>query len=338
MAVKNQISATTISALRSKITNQASQLGFDIVGFSPAKIEEKYIQAYREWIKAGNHADMKFLETREKFERILSLQKVLPNAQAVVVVALNYYRSQAPLKRGHGRIARYAYGRDYHKIMGAKLKKLRLYIEVLSKQYFPTEIHDERSFVDVGPLLEHALAEQAGVGTLGKNSLLITKEFGSWVVLGEIVTTLPLILPTKNNDGDKKSFSACGSCTRCMQACPTGAIIAPGVVDARKCLSYMTIEHEGPLPAHVKKVLNKTKKLFGCDICQEVCPHNSRQKITTHTEFTQPALATDSLYFPSLENIKTDSLFFKKFAGSGLMRPGRTGMRRNAKAIKRLQT
>ena len=343
-------SISTINALKSKITKHAHTLGFDVVGFSLAKIEEKYIRAYRKWIEAGNHADMTFLESSEKFERILDMQKVLPNAQAVVVVAMNYYRPQSPLKQGHGRIARYAYGRDYHKIMGAKLKKLRIYVDVLAKQYFPAETHDARSFVDVGPLLEHALAEQAGVGSLGKNSLLITKEFGSWVVLGEIVTTLPLVLPvTQSTDkqtsnarkkvqtektlASEKSFSACGSCTRCIQACPTGAIIAPGVVDARKCLSYITIEHEGRIPAKLKRALKKTKKLFGCDICQEVCPHNSRQKITTHAEFTEQALATDSLYFPSLRNIKTDSLFFRKFAGSGLMCPGRTGMRRNAKAL-----
>ncbi len=328
---------TNILALRNKIEKTARKIGFDVVGFSPAKIEEKYQAAYREWINAGNFGNMNYLNTKERFDRISNMQSVVPNAKSVIVVALNYYRPQEPLKRGHGRIARYAYGRDYHKIMGAKLKKLRVAIDVLSQQYYPNEKHENRSFVDVGPLLERALAEQAGVGVTGKNSLIITKNFGSWVVLGEIVTTLPLTINDteyqQQKSKNKSPFSSCGSCTRCIQSCPTGAIIAPGIVDARKCISYLTIEHEGPLPSKLKKIIKKTKKLFGCDICQEVCPHNSRQKISIHNEFTIPPLARDSLHAPTLKKIKTDSLFFKKYAGSGLMRPGKTGMRRNAAAI-----
>lgn len=327
--------------LRKDITSFAKQLGFDLVGFTKPQLEPKHMEAYKTWLAQKNHGDMSYLENSTHIEARADMQKILPGVQSVIVVAMNYYRPQTPLKRGSARVARYAYGRDYHKIMGTKLRKLRQYITGLAAELLPNEKVAMKSFVDVGPILERAYAQQAGLGVVGKNSLLITKDFGSWVVLGEVLTTLPLAIEVvavqstaHSSAQPKAAFSSCGSCTRCMQACPTGAIIAPGVIDARLCISYLTIEHEGRVPAKLAATIKKTKKIFGCDICQEVCPHNtSRQTQTTNVEWTDPKLAGDALHLTTLKKIKTDSLFHVKYAGSALKRPARSGVQRIAKII-----
>ncbi len=327
--------------LRKDITSFAKQLGFDLVGFTKPQLEPKHMEAYKAWLAQKNHGDMSYLENSTHIEARADMQKILPGVQSVIVVAMNYYRPQPPLKRGSARVARYAFGRDYHKIMGSKLRKLRHYVTGLAAELLPNEKIAMKSFVDVGPILERAYAQQAGLGVVGKNSLLITKDFGSWVVLGEILTTLPLAIEavtvqssTRSSPQPKAAFSSCGSCTRCMQACPTGAIIAPGVIDARLCISYLTIEHEGRVPAKLAATIKKTKKIFGCDICQEVCPHNtSRQTQTTNVEWTDPKLAGDALHLTTLKKIKTDSLFHVKYAGSALKRPARSGVQRIAKII-----
>lgn len=321
---------------RAKISAYAREIGFDVVGFSRAKVEQKYIDAFKKWLSMKHEGQMDYLGETRRLEQRMDMTKILPGAESVVVVAMNYYRPQAPLKHGHGRVARYAYGRDYHKIMGKKLRKLARFIQEYGAAYFPEKNVKTKSFVDVGPVMERALAEQAGVGVIGKNSCLITKDFGSWVLLGEVITTLPLTfqIPENNSLARTMPFSSCGSCRRCIQACPTGAIIAPGVVDSRLCISYLTIEHKGKIPARLKGIIKKTRRLFGCDICQEVCPHNtSRQKTTTHSELTSPAIATDELFLRTVKEIHTDSLFHRKFAGSALKRAKRTGLKRNASTI-----
>lgn len=334
--------------LRKDITSFAKQLGFDLVGFTKPQLEPKHMEAYKAWLAQKNHGDMSYLQSSTHIEARADMHKILPGVQSVIVVAMNYYRPQPQLKRGSARVARYAYGRDYHKIMGSKLRKLRQYITGLAAELLPNEKVAMKSFVDVGPILERAYAQQAGLGVVGKNSLLITKDFGSWVVLGEVLITLPLAIETAATHSTqaqqaitvqkpllaKSAFSSCGSCTRCIQACPTGAIIAPGVIDARLCISYLTIEHEGRVPAKLAATIKKTKKIFGCDICQEVCPHNtSRQTQTTNVEWTDPKLAGDALHLTTLKKIKTDSLFHLKYAGSALKRPARSGIQRTAKII-----
>lgn len=320
---------------RAEITAHARLLGFDLVGFTGAKVSEKHAAAFKEWLEMKHEGGMAYLRDTEKIEKRSDMTKILPGAKSLVCVAMNYYRPQPSLKRGYGRVARYAYGRDYHKIMGRKLRRLARFVEECGVKYFPGEVVRTKSFVDVGPIFERAFAEQAGLGVIGKNSLLITKEFGSWVLLGEVLTTLPLAFetPAPNKEAQQKAFGACGSCTRCVQACPTGAIIKPGVIDARLCISYLTIEHKGRIPAKLAGVIKKTRRVFGCDICQEVCPHNSRQKPTAHEEFTNPAIAQDGLFLQTISKINTDSLFHRKFAGSALKRAKRGGLRRNAGII-----
>ncbi|MBL4694634.1 DUF1730 domain-containing protein [Candidatus Gracilibacteria bacterium] len=322
--------------MRQQITDFAKSLGFDLVGFSPAKIDERYLQAFDEWLANNHEADMSYMQ---KVQQRRDLTEILPNAKSVIVLATNYHNEQSPLKKDHGRVARYAFGRDYHKIISKRLKKLRIYIEELAPQ------SQNKAYVDTGPILERALAEQAGIGRIGKNAMLITPEFGSWVFLSEIITTIDLGLPLApsppSNSGDiprintawsnpsHKPANVCGACTKCVDACPTGAIIAPGVIDSRLCISYLTIENRDKIPPKLAKIIAKQKLLYGCDICQEVCPHNQKRQLPSDlapTPIAGDQIATDSIP-------KTDELFLERFAGSPLMRAKRKGLTRNAEVL-----
>lgn len=308
------------------IEQYAKKLGFDLVGFSPAEIQLKYKKAYKTWLKNNYDGKMSYLREREKIKKRFNLQKILPGAKTVIVLAINYYRPQKVLQKGFGRVARYAFGRDYHKIISKKLEELEKFIQTLGGK--------TKAYVDTGPVLERALAEQAGLGVIGRNSCLITKKIGSWVFLAEIITDLPacrqagILAPQKT--ANKKSFSACGQCQRCKIACPTGAIVAPGVINARKCISYLTIENKGKIPKKFAQKIKETQRIFGCDICQEVCPHNiSRQRQAVCKELELPKIAGDQIELNKILKIKTDEEFLKIFAGSPLMRAKRKGLQRN---------
>lgn len=389
-------------ALRIKVASYAKELGFDLCGFSPAKIEDKYLKVFEDWLEEGLHADMSYME---KIEQRRNLQNILPGAKSVVVLAVNYNREQKPLSPGHGRVARYAYGRDYHKVIGGMLKKLEkficglevgsgggtLFLKRLSSAPSAPEILC-KSYVDTGPVLERAFAEQAGLGQIGKNGCLITREFGSWVFLSEVITTLDLNVPAPDLSRDKniqeqdgllkplsdgKSVRAhtfspvsglaaadqssenvahpgavtlpsdalrkaphpCGNCTKCITACPTGAIIRPGVVDARLCISYLTIENRDKIPAHLAAKIKETQRIFGCDICQEVCPHNiAKAKLLTNQGLNGPAIAGDQLSIKEVLKIENspdpDKKFLETFAGSPVMRTKRKGLTRNMQILK----
>ncbi len=304
--------------MQNKIIKSAKTLGFDLVGFSPATIQPRFLKSYSSWLSKHYEGSMEYMK---KSAPRHDLQKILPGAKSVIVLAKNYFREQAPLKPGHGRIARYAYGRDYHKVIKKDLHSLENFIIENSP--------DARckSFVDTGPVLERALAVQAGLGNVGKNSCLIT-QLGSWVFIAEIITTLDLAtdLPTSQT-----TFPLCGRCTRCIDACPAKAIIAPGVIDARKCLSYITIENRNAaLTATAKIAPQKSHCLFGCDICQEVCPHNQQKQTLAPTS---PKIAGDQLNLKELAQIQTDQAFLTRFAGSPLMRPKRKHLQKIAKAL-----
>lgn len=349
------------SLLRGKITYFAKRLGFDLVGFAKPHIAAKNAKIFTGWIRNKCHGKMTYLSDPEKTRKRKNLSEVFSGAKTVICLGMNYYRPQKPLSHGSGRVARYAYGRDYHKIIGKKLRKLEEFIRELGiLRQAQDDTNDSkiatRSYVDTGPILERALAEQAGIGVIGKNSCLITKEFGSWVFLAEIITNLDLMDENKktatqlsflDNSGACTSqsyvpytppvpFLACGQCQRCIKACPTGAIIAPGVIDARKCISYLTIEHKGRISPALARKIRQTRRIFGCDICQEVCPHNiSRQKPTTHKELTEPEIAGDQLELKKILAIKNAIEFLKLFAGSPLMRTKLKGLRNNILLRKR---
>ncbi|MFA7685195.1 MAG: tRNA epoxyqueuosine(34) reductase QueG [Candidatus Gracilibacteria bacterium] len=315
--------------LKEKIEQYAKSLGFDLIGFSNITTDKKVFAFYKSWLKKKYQGDMDYLE---KTTPRKDLSKILEEAKTVISLGMNYYYEQKPLKKGFGRVARYAYGRDYHKIIGKKLKELEAFIKTLSPKI------ETKSYIDTGPILERSFAEKSGLGTVGKNTCLITKEFGSWVFLGEIITTLG-IENSENfvTDFEKTSalpaFPSCGNCTRCIDNCPTKAIIAPGVIDARKCISYLTIENKKQIPKKFHEVIKKSGRLYGCDICQEVCPHNCRAKKHEHKELKEPEYAGEELDLKKILAIKSDTEFLKLFAGSPLMRAKRKGLQRNAKVL-----
>jgi epoxyqueuosine reductase len=310
--------------LKEEIKIKGKELGFDLVAFSKAEIESKYLEAFEKWLGNGYEGAMAYMQ---KLERRRDLKKILPGAQSVIVLAMNYYRDQPNLSPGAGRVARYAYGRDYHKIISKKLRKFEDWI----CEQFPEA--RTKAYVDTGPVLERALAQQSGIGVIGKNGCLITREYGSWVFLSEIITTLDLTADTPAPNYNAKTV--CGSCTRCIDACPTGAIVAPGLIDSRLCISYLTIENKGEIPPELAEKITETQRVYGCDICQEVCPHNSaRQRNTAHGELTSPIIAGDELPLKEFNKIKDDEDFLNHFAGSPLMRAKRRGLTRNLALLK----
>lgn len=281
----------------------AKSLGFHLVSIIPSLClneEEKYLN---DWIKKGYAAELEYM--KKNADRRGDPRENLQNAKSIICLAMNYYQ---PRKRsGGGKVARYAWGKDYHNVIEKKLKKIRNFIienadENLTKKDF-------KLYNDAGPLLERAYAAKSGLGFIGKNSSLITKDFGSWVLLSEIITTLKLPY-----DKPKTLPMSCGSCTKCIDACPAKAIVAPYTIDASKCISYQTIEKKGDVTGDTNGYV------FGCDICQEVCPHNCRSKKTDISEFLDHR-AGENLNLKELESM-TESEFAEKYKGSPIKRAG----------------
>ena len=221
--------------------------------------------------------------------------------------------------RLQARIARYAWGKDYHKVLGKRLVALVRYVEGLAPEVRC------KAFVDTGPLLERALAQKAGLGFVGKNTMLITRGLGSWVFLAHVVTTLEL-------PSDVPDRRTCGSCTLCIDACPTQALTEPYRLDARRCISYLTIESQSEIPQELRSHVGDW--LFGCDVCQDVCPHNTRVPPTPIAEFQAepPDMKAEDIL-----SIQNDAEFDRRFAGSPLKRAKRQGLQRNARAVKESQ-
>lgn len=253
----------------------------------------------------------------EDYQKRVHPEQLLPGAKSVIVIAVNYYRPVDGVPAGHGQIARYAYGRDYHKVLKNLLKQLEIFILKNSPEA-KTKI-----CVDSSPLLEKNYAVRAGLGFIGKNTTLITPEFGSFVLLGEIICDLEL-------EYDTEKTGTCGTCTRCLDACPTKAILGPGELDARRCISYLTIETSGPIPDEFHAAMGD--RIFGCDICQEVCPYNKvNAKPVSLKAFKEVKIAGQTLSLDEILAIETDEQFLQKFAGSPLMRAKRKGLQRNAR-------
>jgi epoxyqueuosine reductase len=249
------------------IKQKALELGFDACGVARATKLESLEAPFSHWLEQGFQGSMAYME--RNIEKRLDPKQLFPGAQSVIVLAHNYFPSTitSATARHHPQkinIAKYAWGKDYHFMMKDKLATL---IQWLHAQAPGTS---SRAFVDSAPVLERAWAVEAGIGWTGKNACLIIPQKGSFFFLGSVITSLAIVPDaafTKNH---------CGNCTRCMEACPTGAIVAPGSIDARKCLSYQTIENKEPIPPALKE---KTRGwVFGCDICQDICPHNRFSK------------------------------------------------------------
>ncbi|MGB8699013.1 MAG: tRNA epoxyqueuosine(34) reductase QueG [Thermosynechococcaceae cyanobacterium] len=271
-------------------------------------------QKLQEWLGQGYQADMSWMAD----PRRQAIQQVMPNARAVIAVAINYYTPHIHSDAvGKAKISRYGWGRDYHKVLQRRLKALRTWLEAQD------ETVQTRCYVDTGPIPEKALAQQAGLGWIGKHSTLITREYGSWVFLGEILTNLDLTPDSPHTDH-------CGTCTRCIDACPTQAIAQPYVVDANRCIAYHTIENRAAeLPEAIAEQLDGW--VAGCDICQDVCPWNERFAQETDIPDFQPYPWNRDPDLSDLAQL-APSDWDHRFRASALRRIRHDMMQRNAKA------
>ena len=300
----------------------ASNSGFDLVGIAPAH-EFHELAYFPEWIAAGRAGEMKYLESRNDAGELrrASLRSVFPWARSVVVCAINYntahpYSTEVS-DPTRGWISRYAWSReDYHDSVLRRLRDVEAKLKELFGDDRPIET---RSCVDTGPVVERVYAKYAAIGWLGKNTCLINQKIGSWLFLGVIVTSLELT-------PDLPAPDRCGTCTRCIDACPTQALVAPYELDSNKCISYLTIEKRGTLPEDVREGMGR--QIFGCDICQDVCPWNRKAPSTEKPEFQ----SREGLVNPALAWMAeiSEEEFREKFRGSPVKRTKRSGLRRNA--------
>ena len=302
--------ATRLSTL---IKNRALALGFDLVGISPAESHYGEADLFERWLGRGYAGEMNYLE-RGLLKR-KDVERILPGARSVVSCAVNY-NTENPLSTeasGGGWISRYAWGDDYHDVMGKMLGELADYIAGLC----PEDV-GVKAYVDTGPVLEKAHASRSGIGWTGKNTCLINQRAGSWLFLGEVITDIEL-------DYDSAVEDRCGTCTRCIDACPTDAIVEPYVLDARKCISYLTIELKGKIPLELREGVENN--VFGCDVCQDVCPWNRDALFTLKKSF-RPREKLLSPEFKWLMELDADS-FREVFRKSPVKRAKRGGFMRN---------
>jgi epoxyqueuosine reductase len=298
--------------IETKIKQHALELHFDACGIAKADQADPN-HNLEVWLDKGYHGSMDWIKTTQAIREDVSLK--VAGAQSVIVVTKNYYHPLPETESiGTGRIARYAWGRDYHKVMIKPLRKLADFLAAIdaSTQSYCT--------VDSGPVLERSWAERAGIGAIGKNSLVLRQDVGSWFFLGVIVTTMKL-------KPDSPAGDICGTCTACLDACPTRAIVEPGVVDSNKCISYQTIENRGAIPEPIQSTMGNW--VFGCDICQEVCPWN---RFATPTD--EPDFAPRShMVHPELDTLVAmdEETYNKTYEGTPVRRTRFSGFNRNSK-------
>ncbi len=327
---------------------KALAMGFDLVGFAPVG-PTPGAQAFTDWLTKGQHGEMAYL-AREPHKR-QDPRAVLPGAQTVIMVGVSYETLAIPTDvlqdPARGRIARYAWGADYHDIITPRLR-----------EYGDWVAKESRAYVDTGPIMERAWAEQAGLGFIGKNTCLIHRQRGSFLFLGAVLvnenvsltidhfddgrpttddrTSLvhrpsSIVEPAMPVSKGRRSLCGCGNCTRCLIACPTHAFPAPGVLDARRCISYLTIELKGSIPLELRPLMGNW--IFGCDICQDVCPYVRRYSAATHSVLGQAfyPVAVDRAAPKLVDVLRLDRTAFNaRYKGTPLVRAKRRGLLRNA--------
>ena len=300
--------------LKVAIQHKAIALGFSKVGIAKAEsgIEAERLQ---QWLELGYQADMDWMTNPKRQD----ITQVMEGVKSVICVALNYYTPhQHSGDCQVGKISRYGWGRDYHKVLTKKLKALATWLKAQEEDI------QTRYYVDTGPIPEKAFAQRAGIGWIGKHSNVISREYGSWLFLGEVLTNLEL-------EPDRPHTDHCGTCTRCIEACPTGAIAQPFVVDANRCIAFHTIENKADaLPEAIANNLNNW--VAGCDICQDVCPWNQRFAQETSESDFQPFPHNLDPQLTDLINM-TDQEWEQHFTGSALRRIKRDRWQRNAKTV-----
>jgi epoxyqueuosine reductase len=293
------------------IKSEATRLGFSFCGISKADFLEAEAPILEQWLEQGRHGRMSYMENY--FEMRLDPRKLVPGAKSVISLLLNYYpENEQNTESDSYNISKYAYGKDYHKVIKAKLKELYEFIN--------SEIGEigGRVFVDSAPVMDKAWAKKSGLGWMGKNTNIINPKEGSFFFIAELIIDLEL-----EYDGPMKDY--CGSCTRCIDACPTDALIAPYQIDASKCISYFTIELRENIPDEYHNKLGNW--IFGCDVCQDVCPWNRFSKPNHEPEFspTNHILEMNKSEWDEI----TEDVFVKLFKDSPLKRTGFEGMKRN---------
>jgi epoxyqueuosine reductase len=310
-----------VGELTNRIKSAACEAGFDLCGIAPVQ-DFPELARFPQWIADGHAGEMKYLESRADSGQLrrTSLNLVFPWARSVVVCAVNYNTAHPYSTQAHdparGWISRYAWSReDYHETVLRRLREVESNIKELSA---PNQI-ETRSYVDTGPVVERVYAKYAGIGWLGKNTCLINQKIGSWLFLGVIITSLELM-------PDLPAPDRCGTCTRCIDACPTNAFVGPHQLDSNKCIAYLTIEKRGAIPEELREGIGH--QVFGCDICQDVCPWNRKAPATDKPEF-QPREGFINPALVWLAEISEEE-FRQVFRGSPLKRAKRDGLRRNA--------
>ena len=329
-----------LPSLSTRIKQCAQAEGFDLCGVAPVR-EFTELQSFPAWIADGKHGEMKYMEARDEAGELkrAALARIAPWARSVIVCAINYNTTHPYSNHfatggkqrettSQGWISRYAWGReDYH---DAVLRRLRQ-LERSVRRLIAAQGNDQataalqlRSYVDTGPLIERVYAKYAGIGWIGKNTCIINQKLGSWLFLGVILTSLEF--NEHELTPDLPAPDRCGTCTRCIVACPTQAITAPGVLDARLCISYLTIEKRSEIPSELRSGMGR--HVFGCDICQDVCPWNRKAPTTTAPEFE----AREGLVNPALDWLAEmqQQEFSRVFRGSPVKRAKLSGLRRNA--------
>lgn len=307
----NQFPATSSSVVKEK----ALELGFHKVGIAAVdETDARNAQRLQAWLELGYHADMEWMASSKRQD----IRYLMPEARSLICVALNYYTPhQRPEGEEYAKMSRYGWGRDYHKVMDKKLKALTTWLQEQGKGI------QALSYADTGPVQDKVWAQQAGIGWIAKNGNVITREYGSWVFLGEVLTNLEL-------KSDRPHTQHCGTCTRCLDACPTSAITQEFVIDANRCIAYHTIENRAEkLPETITPHLQGW--VAGCDICQDVCPWNQRFAKETDVAEFQPYsgnLAPKLIELAKISNEEWD----KQFPASAFRRIKPKMLRRNARA------
>jgi epoxyqueuosine reductase len=346
--------SATIQSVSAAVKQVALDAGFELAGIAPVR-DFPEMQTFQEWIASGHAGEMKYLEARDEAGRLKrsSLRDTIPWARSVIVCAINYNTAQPystrPHQAGQGWISRYAWSReDYHDAVMRQLRVVEKWLHerassgesekqiprakpalrndnVVGDQSTATAISSQtprlqtRCYVDTGPVVERVYAKYAGVGWVGKNTCILNQRMGSWLFLGVILTSLELT-------PDLPAPDRCGTCTRCIDACPTDAFLAPYQLDSNRCISYLTIEKRGTIPQELRGGIGR--QVFGCDICQDVCPWNRKAPASSAPEF-QPR---EDLVNPALDWLAqiSEEEFREKFRGSPVRRAKRNGLRRNA--------
>lgn len=303
--------------LTQEVKAAALEIGFDAVAIARAEPLDVEFERYREWIDRGYHGTMSYME--RNLESRHDVTHIVEGARSVIVLAKNYFTPHQHEADACGKIARYAWGDDYHVVLPPMLDQLCQRLEVLAPG------STSRRYTDTGPVLEKQWAVRAGLGWQGKNGNILRRDIGSWFFIAVVITTAEL-------EPDEPMEDFCGTCTACIDACPTSAIVANSLVDATRCISYWTIEAKAEVEIPLPIAQNLDGWLFGCDVCQDVCPWNRFQTQTNETRF-EPRLGQLSIEPDQILTLQPAE-FTERFRHSPLKRPKLGGLQRNAKALK----